>query len=49
MAYAGVIAAAFVFGGYFGSRFSLSLSDDVLSKLFGGFMLLVGIKMIFFK
>ena len=49
IAYAGIIAAAFVLGGYFGSKFSLTIDGNVLTKVFGGFMLVVGIKMIFFK
>ncbi len=39
----------FVVGAYFGSLVSLSLPDKVLKKVFGIFMLLVSLKMIFGK
>ncbi len=39
----------FVVGAYFGSLVSLSLPDKVLKKIFGIFMLLVSLKMIFAK
>lgn len=42
-----VIAAAFVVGGYFGSKFSLGMSELWLKRAFGVLMLLIAVKMIF--
>jgi len=47
MKYALVLAITFVVGGYFGSKFSLSVDQSLLKKIFGGIMLLVAMKMIF--
>lgn len=44
-----IIAAAFVIGGYFGSKFSLGMSEAVLKKSFGVLMLGIALKMIFFS
>lgn len=44
-----VIAFAFVFGGYLGSKFSLGLSEIMLKRVFGGLMLIVALRMIFFS
>lgn len=45
-----VIAAAFIIGGYFGSKISISyISEDVMKKVFGFVMLFAAIKMIFFS
>jgi len=40
---------AFVLGGYFGSMLAVNLSSATLRKIFGGLVLLVGIKMILGK
>lgn len=45
----GVIAVAFVFGSYFGSKWSLALPMDTVRKVFGGITLLVALKLIFGK
>ncbi len=42
----GVIAVAFVAGGYFGSKGALSLSADTVKRVFGVIMLFVAIKLI---
>lgn len=48
--YALVIAAAFIVGGYFGSKLSVTYIDEkLLKKVFGGIMLVVAVKMIFFS
>lgn len=47
--YATIIALTFVLGGYFGSKVSLGMSQDVIKKVFGGIMLVVALKMIFFS
>tara|TARA_B110000240_G_C13420654_1_gene419321 strand:+ start:254 stop:619 length:366 start_codon:yes stop_codon:yes gene_type:complete len=43
-----IIAAAFVVGGYFGSKFSLGIEEVILKKSFGVLMLVIALKMIFF-
>lgn len=43
-----IIALAFLIGGYFGSKISLSIDQALLKKIFGGFMIVVAIKLIFF-
>lgn len=47
--YALVIALTFVIGGYFGSKISLSLPQAALKKIFGGVLMFVAVKMIFFS
>lgn len=44
----GLLAIGFVAGGYFGSKISLSLSQETVKKIFAVLMILVAIKMIFF-
>ncbi len=44
-----MISAAFVAGAYFGSKISISIDQKLVKQLFGGFLLLVGIKMLFGK
>ncbi len=44
-----ILILAFVIGSYFGSLISVHLPDRVLKKIFGIFMLLVSLRMIFFK
>lgn len=44
--YAGVIAVAFVLGGYFGSKLSLKLDETLVKLIFGLIMLFVAVKMI---
>lgn len=48
--YALILGLAFVIGGFIGSKVSLGLiSETNLKKLFGSFMLIAAIKMIFFS
>lgn len=42
-----VIAVAFFFGSYFGSRIALSLSQESVKKIFAILMLLIALKMLF--
>lgn len=49
LTYAAIIALFFVVGGYYGSKVALKLDAELLRKLFGGFMLLVALKLIFGK
>ena len=44
-----ILALMFFIGSYFGSMLSVSLPEKVLRKLFGGLLLVVAIKMIFWK
>ena len=44
-----VIAISFVLGGLIGSKIALAIDQNILKKVFGGFMLLIAIKMIFWK
>lgn len=45
----GLIAIAFVFGSYFGSKWSLALPMDTVRRIFGAITLLVALKLIFGK
>jgi len=42
-----IIAAGFVAGSYFGSRIALSLSDDMVKKVFAIIMIIIAVKMLF--
>ncbi|RZL15421.1 MAG: sulfite exporter TauE/SafE family protein [Pedobacter sp.] len=42
-----IIAAAFIVGSYFGSKWALSLPQDSLKKIFAIVMLLISVKMLF--
>ncbi len=44
-----ILAATFILGSYFGSKFAISLSAEVIKKVFGIIIILVGIKMILNK
>lgn len=44
-----VLAAAFILGGYFGSKISLSLNPSTVKKIFGFLMIVAAIKLIFSK
>ena len=44
-----VLSATFVVGAYFGSQFSVNISDRMLRRVFGVLMLLMAVKMIFSK
>jgi uncharacterized membrane protein YfcA len=46
---AAIVALGFFIGGLVGARFATSLSNAVLQKVFGISLLLVALKMIFFK
>jgi uncharacterized membrane protein YfcA len=43
-----IISAAFVVGGFLGSKLALNLSDDKMKKVFAVVLLLVSLKMLFF-
>jgi hypothetical protein len=44
---AAFIAAGFILGSIVGARFATGISNDILGKIFGTFLVLVGLKMIF--
>ena len=44
-----LIAAGFFIGGLLGAKLAVNISNDLLSKIFGIALLLIAIKMIFFK
>jgi uncharacterized membrane protein YfcA len=46
--YALILAATFVVGGYFGSKFAITVDQSTLKKIFGAIMMVVAIKMCFF-
>ncbi len=43
-----IIAAAFVLGGFLGSKIALNISDEKMKKVFGLILMLVSLKMLFF-
>jgi len=44
-----IIAVSFMIGGYFGSLISLNLPENLMKKLFGLFLLLTALRLIFSK
>ena len=44
-----IIALSFVVGGLVGSKIAISIDQNILKKVFGVFMLILSIKMIFWK
>ena len=42
-----IISAAFIIGGFFGSKLALTISQDTLRKVFGIMLLVLAIKMLF--
>lgn len=49
LVFAGILAFAFIIGGFMGSKLSISISQESLKKVFGFILLLLAIKFIFFK
>lgn len=47
--YAFILAGAFIIGGFFGSKLSLSLSPQLVKKAFGVLMIVAALKLIFGK
>lgn len=47
--YAMIVAAAFILGGYFSSRWAVNMDPKVLKKIFGVIMLIGGLKLAFSK
>ncbi len=46
---AAILCISFVAGSFFGSKVALSLSADQIKKAFGVIIILIGIKMVFWK
>lgn len=46
---AAIIAVGFIIGSLFGARFATGITSDVLGKVFGTFLVLIGLKMMFGK
>ncbi len=46
--YAAVVAVGLLIGAYFGARFAGSVSDVTLRRMFGGFLALISVKLLFF-
>jgi uncharacterized membrane protein YfcA len=44
-----ILAAMFIVGSIFGSKLAVKIPQDILKKIFGVFLLLVAIKMLFWK
>ena len=44
-----ILAIAFIAGSYFGSKLAIRLPQELLKKIFGIFLILVAIKMLFWK
>jgi uncharacterized protein len=44
-----VLALTFIAGSYFGSKLAIRLPQELMKKIFGIFLLLVAIKMLFWK
>jgi uncharacterized membrane protein YfcA len=47
--YALILAAAFIIGSYFGSKIAVSIPQLLMKKIFGIILLIVAVKMLFFK
>ena len=46
--FAAVVAVGLLLGAYFGARFAGSIPDVTLRKMFGGFLLLISVKLLLF-
>ncbi len=44
---ASIVAVFFFFGAFFGGKIAVSLNDELLRKIFAGFLFIVSIKMFF--
>ena len=46
--YAAVVAVGLLIGAYFGARYAGAISDFALRRMFGGFLLLISVKLLLF-
>ncbi|MGZ3885054.1 MAG: sulfite exporter TauE/SafE family protein [Bacteroidia bacterium] len=44
-----IVAITFVIGGYFGSKLAISLDQKTIKQVFGVLIIILGIKMVFWK
>jgi uncharacterized protein len=44
-----LISAGFIIGGFFGGKFAILLSDQILKKVFAVILLLIAVKLLFFN
>ena len=44
-----IIASSFLVGGYLGSKLAISIDQNMVKKIFAGFVIIVGLKMLFDK
>jgi len=47
--YAVIIAVSFMIGGYFGSKIALNLPEQIMKKVFGIFLIIMALRLIFTK
>ena len=47
--YAVIIAVSFMIGGYFGSKIALNLPEHIMKKVFGIFLIIIALRLIFTK
>ena len=47
--YAVIIAVSFMIGGYFGSKIALNLPEHIMKKVFGIFLIIMALRLIFTK
>ena len=47
--YAVIIAVSFMIGGYFGSKIGLNLPEQIMKKVFGIFLIIMALRLIFTK
>ena len=47
--YAVIIAISFMIGGYFGSKIALNLPEHIMKKVFGIFLIIMALRLIFTK
>ena len=47
--YAVIIAISFMIGGYFGSKIALNLPENIMKKVFGIFLIIIALRLIFTK
>lgn len=47
--YAAVIAVTFVIGAYFGSKFAVSINQELLKKIFAVLLIVVALRLLFWK
>lgn len=45
----GVVALAFLVGGYFGSKIALSIPEELVKKVFAILLIVIAVKMLFFS